>query len=205
MSVDEHGQLPQDFLSHIRSLEESYCASDDPIRQSGFAGGYVRWRAERSPVLEGIDTDGDLLDVGCANGYLLECLIDWARQRGLKQTPHGLDIGPRLIALARQRLPQFNDNFHVGNAWDWQPPRKYDFVYSVWDCVPEMLLKPYCERITARLLVPGGRLIVGMYGSRSRNIPPIPLGYHLRSLGFEVAGETTGGDPPVTAFAWTNV
>ena len=62
-----------------RALEDAYLRSDDPIRQSGFGGGAERWRAERSPILEAVDGDGDLLDIGCANGYLAECLVEWAR------------------------------------------------------------------------------------------------------------------------------
>jgi hypothetical protein len=67
--------LPPDFLNRARSLEASYLQTDDPIRQSGFGGGSERWRAERSPILNAIESDGDMLDIGCANGYLLECLV----------------------------------------------------------------------------------------------------------------------------------
>ena len=70
--------LPDDFLMKLRELEASYCASNDPILQSGFSGGALRWKEERSPILEAIHESGDLLDVGCANGYLLECLVEWA-------------------------------------------------------------------------------------------------------------------------------
>ncbi len=69
--------LPRDFVRRIESLEEAYLRSDDPIRQSGFGGGAERWRAERGPILEAVEGDGDLLDIGCANGYLLECLVAW--------------------------------------------------------------------------------------------------------------------------------
>jgi hypothetical protein len=30
---------------------------------------------EREPILTAIDSGGDILDIGCANGYLLECLM----------------------------------------------------------------------------------------------------------------------------------
>lgn len=61
--------LPNDFLCELELLEAAYLKEDDRIRQSGFSGGAERWRAERGPILDAIDTDGDLLDVGCANGY----------------------------------------------------------------------------------------------------------------------------------------
>ncbi len=46
--------LPDDFLSRLRDLETSYIATSDPILQSGFSGGAVRWKDERSPILEAI-------------------------------------------------------------------------------------------------------------------------------------------------------
>ncbi|HUT57793.1 MAG TPA: class I SAM-dependent methyltransferase [Phycisphaerae bacterium] len=194
--------LPEEFLAHLRGLEESYLLESDPIRQSGFGGGPARWRSEREPILEAVDSDGDLLDVGCANGYLLECLVAWASERGLHLTPHGVDVGARLIELSRQRLPAFATNLHVANAWNWNPPRTYRYVYTLWDCVPQAYLGRYCRRLLARAVAPGGRLIVGAYGSRSRGIPPVQVGELLTSLGFGVAGGASGGEPPITRFAW---
>src|ERR671937_40228 len=66
--------LPPSFLQHLAHLEAAYLRETDPIRQSGFSGGAERWRAERSPILLAIPESGTVLDVGCANGYLLECL-----------------------------------------------------------------------------------------------------------------------------------
>jgi len=103
--------LPSEFLVRVRSLEDAYLASDDPIEQSDFHGGAVRWRAEREPILQVVETDGSFLDIGCANGYLLECLVRWAHERRIELEPFGVDIGPRLIAAARRRLQGFRDNF----------------------------------------------------------------------------------------------
>ena len=114
-------RLPSQFLTQLRELEASYVRESDPIRQSGFAGGPARWRLEREPILEPILEDGDILDIGCANGFLLESLVAWARERGISLTPFGVDHGSRLIALARQRLPEYAEHFYVGNAWDWKP------------------------------------------------------------------------------------
>jgi len=196
--------LPQSFLNELKALECSYLAEKDPIRQSGFGGGPRRWRAEREPILEAIEADEDLLDVGCANGYLLQCLMAWGQERGLEITPHGLDQGPGLIELARQRFPGFASNFHVGNAWDWRPPRRYRYVYTLVDCVPGEYLPEYVRRVLHRMVAPGGRLILGAYGSRSRNTTPLDVGGFLKSLGYTAAGSATGGQPSVTSFAWVN-
>src|SRR2546426_5525017 len=134
--------IPPDFLAHIRSLEDAYLAHDDPILQSGFGGGPGRWRGEREPILEAINGDpsaglgagSNFLDIGCANGYLLECLVLWGRERGLSLVPYGVDIGPKLIEVAKRRLPQFAENFCVANAWDWRPGRRFRYVYILHDC-----------------------------------------------------------------------
>jgi 2-polyprenyl-3-methyl-5-hydroxy-6-metoxy-1,4-benzoquinol methylase len=195
-------QLPSDFLAEAAALEDAYLQSADPIRQSGFGGGPERWRAERSPILDAVTRDGHLLDIGCANGYLAECLVRWVAERGITLTPHGIDIGPKLIAEAKRRLPAFAANFHVANGWDWQPDRRFGYVYTLSDVVPPDMLAEYVGRLLERLVEPGGRLIVGSYGSRSRSTPPLPIGEMLASYGHTVAGRSWGGDPPITAFAW---
>jgi hypothetical protein len=194
--------LPPAFLAEVASLEDAYLSHDDPIRQSGFGGGAERWHAERSPILEAVTGDGDLLDIGCANGYLAECLVGWAGERGIRLTPHGIDLGMRLIAEAQRRLPQFAANFHVANGWGWRPGRRFRYVYSLSDCVPPEMLREYVGRLLDRLVESRGRLIVGSYGSRFRATPPLPIAETLASYGYAVAGQTTGGEPPVTAFAW---
>lgn len=195
-------RLPESHLRLIKSLEDSYLQYEDPILQSGFGGGALRWKAEREPILEAIRSDGDILDVGCANGYLLECLLEWGRERGLSLKPHGLDIGPRLIELARKRLPRFADNFHVGNAWDWKPPRLYRYVYTVYECVPVDYLPAYTERLIRYVVEPGGRLIVGAYGSRSQGRTPFDIVAFLRALGYHLVGSAEGGKPSLTMFGW---
>ncbi len=194
--------LPPAFLAQVASLEDAYLSNVDPIRQSGFGGGAERWHAERGPILEAVTGDGDLLDIGCASGYLAECLVVWAGERRIRLTPHGIDLGMRLIAEAQQRLPQFAANFHVANGWDWRPGRRFRYVYSLSDCVPPEMLGEYASRLLDRVVEPGGRLIVGSYGSRSRATPALPIAETLASYGYAVAGQTTGGEPPVTAFAW---
>ena len=68
---ENNEELPKEFMAHICDLERHYLANDDPIKQSGDYGGPERWRREREIVLDAIGEDGDLLDAGCANGYLL--------------------------------------------------------------------------------------------------------------------------------------
>ena len=193
--------LPDAFLRELAALEEAYLRNSDPIEQSGFYGDPERWRAEREPILEAVTADGDFLDVGCANGYLLECLVRWGQERGVTLIPYGLDQGARLIALARQRHPRYAANFFVGNAWDWEPPRQFRYVYTLLDQVPPEYLAAYLDRLFTRVVVPQGRLIAGDYGSRSRGIPARDVAAVLRSAGLAVAGAAAGGDG-VARFVW---
>lgn len=196
-------RLPATFLSELRELETSYLQSSDPIEQSGFHGGAERWRAEREPILDAMTMDGELLDIGCANGYLLECLVEWGRERGRSLTPSGLDQGPRLIDLARRRQPQFAAHFFVGNAWDWEPPRRFRYVYTLLDAVPLDFLELHVHRLLRRVVADGGRLIAGDYGSRSRGFLARDVASVLGSAGLNVAGNAMGGNG-IARFAWVD-
>lgn len=184
------------------SSRKRISATDGPIRQSGFSGGDERWRREREPLLEAISGNGDLLDACCANGYLLECLTNWGKARGLDIRPFGIDQGARLIELARKRMPQFADHFEVGNAWDWHPPRRYQHVFALWDCVPESFVAEFVHRLTMRFVAQRGRLILGAYGSHSRHEQPFNVANFLISQGYRVSGTAEVGDPPISRFAW---
>ena len=203
--MSQGNELPAAFLHDLEALESAYLSTNDPIRQSGFGGGAERWRAERSPLLDAVDEDGTLLDVGCANGFLLECLVGWAAQRGIRLTPYGVDAGQRLIRLARERLWRYRSNFYVANAWGWKPPRRFRYVYALYDSVPGEYLVEYVQRLTSGMVDAGGRFILGAYGSRSRRVEPFNVVAFLEAAGYDVAGSSSAGEPPISRFAWVDV
>ncbi len=107
-------------------FERAYLGTDDPRAQSGFHGSPERWEAARRPIVEAIDGPGTFLDVGCANGLLMESVHAWSDH---EIEPYGLDFAPGLVDLARARLPQWADRIWLGDAATWTPPFRFDFVH----------------------------------------------------------------------------
>ena len=201
-------RLPESHLDSIRILESAYLSHRDPIKQSGFGGGAERWRIERSPLLDAIAGDGEFLDLGCANGHLLESVVGWAGERGIELTAYGVDLNPRLIQGAMRRFPDHPNHFWVANAWGWLPPRRFRWIYAIWDLVPIEYLPQLAHHLLESAVAENGALIFGAYGSVSEDRPSVAIAEVLRVGGLPVSGVSEGGDlpsgGPVTRFAWVN-
>ena len=186
----------------VEVYEEHYLASNDPRRQSGFGGDEARWEAARRPIARAVDRLGSFLDVGCANGYLLESLVRWSPHT---LEPHGLDWSARLAELARARLPQWANRFFVGEVLEWEPPRRFDFVRTELVYAPEERRRELVERLLERVVAPGGRLIVCGYGSPRSGLPTHPVRQIVREWGyepvFELAEEAPEGGGPIVELA----
>lgn len=146
----EPDELPGWFDEIRTILETAYLQAGTPWKQSGKSGTFEEWTRLRVSISECIDAPGSLLDVGCANGFLLECLLAWTRLKGVEITPYGLDHSAKLVELAKKRLPQFQDNLFAGNAWDWEPPRRFDYVRTELVYVPENLRPDFVTRLLDR-------------------------------------------------------
>jgi hypothetical protein len=167
-------------------VADAYLSSADPRRQSGKTGNEIDWRWSRELVLDAVPSNPcALLDVGCANGYLLESLVRWGSERGLAIEPHGLEVSWRLAALARQRLPAWAERIWTGDVRDWEPPRRFDLVIAGLDCAPPGAGRELVDRIVERLLEPGGRLVIRP-DRVVTGVPDVPTA--LRELGIEPGG-----------------
>jgi SAM-dependent methyltransferase len=156
----------QRFFVEEQALHEAkYLTGINPRQQSGFGRDERDWERYRRPVVAPIDRDGTFLDIGCANGLLMESVVDWARADGHCVEPYGLDISEKLTEIARRRLPHWRDRIFVGNGLVWDPPRRFDFVRTELVYVPLTRRREYVERLLERVVAPGGRLIVCSYGS----------------------------------------
>jgi SAM-dependent methyltransferase len=188
-----------------RLLEGAYLEAEDPRGSSGFRGDAGRWERARRPIASAIDRDGTFLDVGCANGLLMESLVEWAGRDGFRIEPYGLDLIPSLVALARERLPRWSDRIFAGNVMEWDPPRRFDLVRTELEYVPRRRRRDMVERLLSVYLVPGGRLILCSYRSGPPPSEPEPLTETLRDWGFGIAGEAKGVDTDgsvITRVAW---
>ena len=99
--------------------------------------------------------------------------------------PYGLDFSPRLVDLARGRLPRWADRFYVGDALEWEPLRPFDFVRTELVYAPELRWRELVERLLELAVAPGGRLIVCGYGSPRRGVPAHPVRRIVREWGYE--------------------
>lgn len=184
-------ELAEWFAANKTLLETAYLASEDPWQQSGSGIGRKRtaeqWIAQRRCTAECLERSGSFLDVGCANGYLLECVLQWTRERNLEIIPYGLDFSEGLVALARQRLPQYAEHLFVGNAWDWMPAHPFDYVRTCLEYVPTELQPQLVSRMLDHVVAPGGALLVSEYRARENTTAPtLTVDQDLARMGFVV-------------------
>ena len=170
-------------------ITPAYLAAETPWEQSGKGGDECLWAYARSLICDAIHREGSFLDVGCANGFLMESVERWAAVRGRRVEPHGLDISPELADLARRRLPGWAARIHTGNVLTWQLPRRFDFVRTGLEYVPPGRRRDLVQRLLEEFLVEGGRLIIGTYHGEAGRADLVER--ELSDWGFTVAGHTS--------------
>jgi SAM-dependent methyltransferase len=176
------------FFAQEQALAEAkYLDGINPREQTGFGLDARDWERFRRLVTAPIDKDGSFLDIGCANGLLMESVVGWVREGGYVVEPFGVDISAKLVELARQRLSQWRDRIFVGNALFWEPPARFDFVRTELVYVPPLRRREYAERLLGRFVAAGGRLIICSYGSsRPEGGRAEPLVDEIRSWGLPI-------------------
>lgn len=156
----------------------AYLAAATPEGGSGSSRDAAGWERARSLVADAVEDGQSFLDVGCANGHLMESMARWA---GVE--PYGLDISPELAELARRRLPRWADRIWVGNALDWRPPRRFDVVRTAIDYVPD----PRRQALVEHVLSYAGRVVIGVFNEERdlRTQEQLVTGW-----GLEIAGRS---------------
>jgi hypothetical protein len=178
----ERGEIDEDGWHRAIAdlVVPAYLAAEKPWAGSGKTGDAEDWVRSRSLIADAIDRDGTFLDVGCANGYLMESLPGWTTYN---VEPYGLDISPELVALARARLPRWADRIWVGNARVWEPPRRFTYIRTGIEYAPPTRRRDFI----AHLLPWCDRLIVGVFNEQAGEHATEQM---LRNSGFAIAGST---------------
>jgi SAM-dependent methyltransferase len=166
-------------------LVPAYLAAATPQGGSGHSGTADDWEYSRGIVAEALCGPGSFLDVGCANGLLMESVARWGAARHMEIEPFGLDIAPALVAQARQRCPNWADRLWVGNALGIVLPRRFDYVRTGLEYVPPPRRAALVAWLLDHVVAPGGRLIVGKY---NEEVAHASIEAELVRVGYAVAG-----------------
>jgi SAM-dependent methyltransferase len=169
-------------------LVPAYLSATTPQGQSGHSGDAARWRHARELVLDAVAGSGTFLDVGCANGLLMESVAAWGLERGLVLEPWGLELSPELACLARRRLPAWAERVLVGNALGWRGRGRFDYVRTGLDYVPRRRRRELVEHLLGEVVAPGGRLIVGVFNEA---VEAPRLEDVVAAWGFAISGRTS--------------
>jgi len=161
----------------------AYLAAETPEAGSGSSRDAAGWEWARSGIAKAVEPGWCFLDVGCANGHLMESMAAWA---GVE--PFGVDISPELAELARRRLPQWADRIWVGNAATWEPPRRFKAIRTGLDYVPADRRPDLVEHLLGFC----DRLVIGV-ANEERDTPGFEG--ELASWGYEIAGRSVRDHP----------
>jgi SAM-dependent methyltransferase len=170
---------------------------------------YSNWMQRRDFIAKAINKDGTILDVGCANGFLIRCLQEWSNH---KLVPYGIDTDKELIEQAKRLFPENKDNFAKISIEDISKidrfglPKKFDIIYwnvwDNWDFNNANELNSVKE--LSKHVKTGGRLIMGFYNKeKSNNLNRVKK---LRSVGFKIDGMIVNPIPKWSeVICWINI
>ena len=164
-------------------IAPAYLAADTVEGGSGSSRDAAGWEYARSLLADAVAPGQTFLDIGCANGLLMESMARWGDIR-----PYGLEISPELAAVARIRLPRWADRIWVGNAIAWGPPHSFDVVRTHVDYVPV----PRRPALVEHLLSYAGRLVIGVFNEERETRW---LENEIAALGFAISGRSERPHP----------
>lgn len=169
------------------------------LNGSGVDGpSFDAWKQARSFIASAIHRPGTLLDIGCANGFLLRCLAEWSNHQ---LTPFGFDASAGRVRDTARFFPAQSERFarlpveRLAEIDAHGLPKAYDFVYwAVWDNYrfdrPERidLLERAIESVRD-----DGRLILGFYDREPETIENKIAQIRALNLGHAVRAANPNG------------
>jgi len=187
----DNNEIDKDEWYNVNKIyfTKLYLSADNPRAQSGHGGDEYHYAFAHLPILEAVYKHGTFLDVGCANGHLMEMIHKWATALGFDLQMYGVDISEELLELAQSRLPQWHDRFFLGNSFYWKPEQKFDYIHiGGLGQVPKVDQRMFFDHLMENYLVDGGRLILGPYWSENDdraqhndNLGISPTGYVIKT------------------------
>ncbi len=181
-------------------LAGSWVTSDTDDAASLFRA----WEESRRFIADAITGPGRILDYGCANGFLLRCVLEWSDHQ---LEPYGVDIESDLVQSARDLFPEYTERFVLASK-DSDPRALYrlrfDHVYwAVGDNVDfrEPQNVRWFEAILS-LVARGGSLILGFYGGRGLNAQKVDA---LASVGVPIESIRVNASSPSLMLATVGV
>lgn len=123
-------------MEYSESFKEILEDADKLIQENGITGAdFEQWTNMRYFISEIIDRDGTILHIGCNNGFLLRCLMEWSPYELI---PYGIDKDEEILEKARQMFPEHRENFICANVKRDDLPEgfsnKFDFIYwNIWE------------------------------------------------------------------------
>ena len=120
---------------------------------------YGREREYVDALLEGLDTESEVLDLGCGTG---RPIAEYILSRGHRVT--GVDQAEALLAMARTRYP--NANWISGTIEAFATSVRFNAIVC-WDALFHIDRSRHARLFArfARMLLPGGRLMLTFGGS----------------------------------------
>lgn len=164
-------------------LKDCYFSADEPIK---------KWEIARNFISETIKSNGAILDIGCANGFLLKSLQSWT---GCDLVPFGVDILEKNILNAKNLFPDQQNNFVTLSFEDFiinypnSFPEVFDYIcWSFWDD-SHLITKTEIDFLLSHVK-DGGKLIITFYPDNSKeptdtigNIPNVlQMGYKAKNI-----------------------
>ena len=133
-----------------------------------YNGTFGTWTEARQFIVSAIHRCGTILDIGCANGFLLRCLQEWSPYT---LVPYGIDKDGARIAEAQKLFPLHANHFaqltldsvHLLKAHGF--PEKFDFVYwNVWNNMQFSTAEEVrCVELALSAVREDGRFVLGFY------------------------------------------
>lgn len=144
------------------------------VRTSFCSGSFGFWERSRRFIVDEIPEAGKILDIGCANGFLLYCLKHWSQSNF---EPYGIDphwcvkfAGLLFPEQKRNNFVQMSLSDYLLEAASIHAGIAFDMIYwNVWD--NQLIDIDFLQQIVKimRKLSKEGKLVLGFYGSESRN------------------------------------